>query len=167
MTATLIAIETAPPTPPAKRAERLHDAGRAAFEAVDEALHAADVLPRTYLGARGWTGSGAAATQAGLPGDRYDEWEAGCQLVDYLERRVARLERAIRVIAESDHVLNEDQRRELLSGVYGPAMAARRRAVLSETERELVDHYRGMDAPGRQMLRTLCARLGSGQVSER
>jgi hydroxymethylpyrimidine pyrophosphatase-like HAD family hydrolase len=96
--------------------------------------------------------------------DRHREWEAGCQLFDYRDRRVARLERAIRVIAASD-LLSEDQRRELLSGVYGHAVVARRGAVVSETERELVDHYRGMDAAGKRMLRTLCARLSTSSTA--
>jgi hypothetical protein len=146
----LVPIETGQ-TSPSKRAEHLRDVWEQAMRAVDVALHAEGLLPNPYL-------SPGAAHLDGVHALRCREWGAVLDLVSYFERRIQQLERTVRNVLASD-ALSEDERRALHSA-YGRKRHDVTRA-LSEHEGQLLNDYRNIDAAGKQMLRTLCARLAT------
>lgn len=61
--------------------------------------------------------------------------------------------------------LDGPQRAQLLEGLFGPAGQFRDANTLTRGEAQLVADYRDMDAPARQMLRTLCERLAATSAS--
>jgi len=150
----IIPIETGPKLTPSKRAKRFYERWITASQATDVALHAAGLLQNPYL-------SPGAAQLTGVHALRCREQGAALEFWGYFEHRIHQFEHTIRTVLASD-ALTADERREMLSGVYGKALAKRHTAaLLSERESQLVEHYRAMDAAGRQMLQSLCARLAT------
>ena len=86
---------------------------------------------------------------------------AGCALAGFWERRVKRVERVFRWLLASDH-LTDEQRTEMVEVLHGRQHIGRDPKILDKWEATLLEHYRGMDANGKQMLRSLLARM-SGQ----
>jgi len=78
--------------------------------------------------------------------------------ITMLEGRIRQLERTLRLTFESDS-LTDDQRISILEVFHGKRGGRRDSRFLSESEEKLVQQYRRIDSVGRQMLRTLFARL--------
>lgn len=78
--------------------------------------------------------------------------------VQYWENRAATLEREIRAALRIEDIdPAARQRLRAAAGVDG----RRDRSTLTEYEAQLIEHYRGVDASGKTMLRELLARLAS------
>ena len=88
-------------------------------------------------------------------------FSAACRLASMWERRAHRLERTLRHLLASD-ALNDEQRAEAIDVLFGRKQIGRDRKTLSPRETQLLEHYRGIDADGKQMLWTLIDRLAKG-----
>lgn len=137
-----------PPTAPRRLyLARLEHDWRQAQDNLASALHRAGFLASP---------SELQATPIGRLLYRY--LDASIRLCTYHRGRVNRLHVALRRTLGHE-ASSESARAAVLNLVYGRGGRRRDAAVLNEAERALLDQYRQMDAPARQMVRTLFARL--------
>jgi hypothetical protein len=90
-------------------------------------------------------------------------WGTHCDVRSLYERRAKQLERTFRFILASDAV-SDEQRARIFAVLYGRTGVGRDPKTLSADERTIVEHYRQIDAAGKQMLRTLLAKLDGASV---
>jgi len=87
-----------------------------------------------------------------------DAWRAEHDYHSCLERRIRQHERTLRAALASDTVPDE-QRSRILEILHGKRGVGRDPKTLSKSEGLMIEQYRAMDAPARQMIRTLFERL--------
>ncbi|MDP9222913.1 MAG: hypothetical protein M3P18_03490 [Actinomycetota bacterium] len=137
MSATLVTLPTASPAEePSAQEKRLKQAHFEAHCALDVALNSVPSVDERWRDYR-------------RAADKYMTW---------LQNRVRKYESILR---QGLAVLPLDvpQRAQLLESLFGPAGKFRDANTLTSVEAQLIADYRNMDAPARQMLRTLCERL--------
>ena len=88
-------------------------------------------------------------------------WMAYIDAAGHYERRTKQVERTLRTIVASDTV-SDEQRARIFDVLYGRTKIGRDPKTLSADEATIVEHYRQQDAAGKQMIRTLVARLDTG-----
>ena len=90
---------------------------------------------------------------------------AGFRLADFWARRAYRLDRALRLVMESD-ALSAEQRAEIVAVLVGKKNLGRDKKLLSDAEWQIVVEYRRTDVPGKQMLRTLVKRIANSPAND-
>lgn len=82
--------------------------------------------------------------------------------VSYWRRRTLKAENLLCALLGSGTKLTDDQRARMLGTLHGhTGQRLKNEHGLSDCEQEIVDHYRATDQKGREMLRTLLARLAA------
>lgn len=87
-------------------------------------------------------------------------WKAESDCHYYLERRARQLERTLIAVLAND-LVSDEQRAKVLEIMRGKRAVGQDPKILSDQERDMIEQYRSMDAAGRQMIRTLFARLAT------
>lgn len=84
---------------------------------------------------------------------------------EFLARRLRVLERTLRALLASGS-LSDGERAHALALLYGAPGRFRDGKLLNEHEGKMIEAYRTMDTTGKQMLRTLLARLAATSQGE-
>lgn len=154
MSAELVSITDAPELP--ARTQLLTQALCEAEDALYTALHQAELLENPYI-------SPCAYLPSPMHRVLIRVWRARVAVQSSLEARIHKLERTLRATFASD-ALDDAQREAILSTLHGRTGARRNSKILSDTEASMISQYRTMDAAGKQMFRTLLARLADTSV---